>query len=533
MRVIYLLFITLLFSESGLCQTFNFEHHFLEGNVELINLDVSGTKYLVVDKESNQMNFYDSDYTLWKSINLPVPDGYTLFAWPHISEGIINSDANLEIAFIYILDNAQIQVPHSRIVSETGTILKEDNFVRYSFSELAGLDTKLFYTSHPGGEFTICSLSGLIPEFTFPRQLNRIKLEISGEKYYSFNPATQSVEFLNADYSIWKNVPIESPVGNTYISIQFVSETAINPDDTLEICYISSTDCLIINELGDNLLNVPGAYAAKLDRIEGLSDKLMVKVADNGGNWGETISVFSLPVLEFEHQYSGHQVGRIKLENSGEKYYVAEIGPYYTGQNQILLYNSEHELWKTILLPVGPVQSVINVSGISETAFAADDKVEAIYTTNDEVLLDTYFPESHIINETGQILFSQPVSAALQMSMVDGAPKLFSQIIYGDFGTHYLQSKIFAIDNAMQVSEQLLNSITIYPNPSPDTFYIESQEKEIITIEIINLNGQLVDRLESFNIVSYNCKSLRTGMYFMRLTDSDLKKSVQKIFISE
>ena len=58
--------------------------------------------------------------------------------------------------------------------------------------------------------------------------------------------------------------------------------------------------------------------------------------------------------IKLEHSYFNSAVTRIKLENSGEKYYALT---YAT--NELVFYNSDHTLWKTIVLPATIPNSTI------------------------------------------------------------------------------------------------------------------------------------------------------------------------------
>jgi hypothetical protein len=511
----------LLLTGLAFSQTFTLQHHFLEGNAEIVHLDNSGDKYLVVDRTNNIMNFYNLDYTIWKSVSLAVPEGYTLFSWSHISETKINSDSNIEIAYVYKPDNVPFLIPYSRIISEDGTILMSDDFVFYQFSNFDGLETRLYF--YNSGSTSIFSLSGLTLQTVYPGQLTRANLELSGEKYYYYDNTNNSLELLNIDFTLWKSIPL--PTGVTNANIQFISENQINSDPLIEICYTHPGSCNVINENGSELLTVPDGWRAYVDKIVGLENKLFVQCTNDPS---ETTKIYSLPSLVFEHEYDG-ETKRIKLEISGEKYYVPEING--STSNQVVLYHSNHDFWKSIFLPVPPSQSVINVGGVSETIFADDNKVEVVYTTK-SVLLDTFFPESIIINESGQILFSEYLSSALVLDVDSGSPRLISQRIFGEFNIITREANVYAFDSTMGISENIFDKTSIYPNPSSSgLFYIQGTSRRITTLEIISLSGQTIDQVTGTEISSFD-HYLSPGIYLMRLTDSMNNHSIHKIVVA-
>ena len=54
----------------------------------------------------------------------------------------------------------------------------------------------------------------------------------------------------------------------------------------------------------------------------------------------------SFAQITLEHTYDDSAVTRIKLEYSGEKYYVIK-----KATNELIFYNADHTIWKTIVLP--------------------------------------------------------------------------------------------------------------------------------------------------------------------------------------
>ena len=526
MRKFVIVFSALFFTTFAFCQTFNLEHHFLEGNAKQIDLDISGCKYMVIDRTNNEVNFYNPDYTLWKSVALSVPIGYSILDVPHVSEAKINPDTNLEIAYVFKSDFAEAQQPYSRIISENGVILLSDDFVHYRFSEIVGLDTKMYFHNNFDVTTTIHSLSGLATEGIYPMRLEPLNLEIAGGKFYSFNTSNNSLEILNPNLSLWKLIPVSDPI--TYID--FISETGINPDPLIEIGYNYQNSFKIINEQNSELLVIPNCHSGRIDKIPGLENKFFASITDSSP-LGSPVRIYTLPSLEFETEYVGHKIERINLEISGEKYAVSNFGTFFEGQNIVNLYNSNHELWKSILLQTSSGHFVVNIGAITETIFASDDQVEVIYTTEEAILLDTVYPDSHIVNESGNVIFSQALSAALILDLSNATPRLISQIIYGDFDINTYESKVFGFDNTMGIAKNSFEKTTVYPNPSAGSFQIQDDNRRITTLEILNLNGQIIDRVTDAAIFSYSNFKLSPGMYIVKLTDDLQHQTTHKMIV--
>ncbi|MBM3435873.1 MAG: hypothetical protein FJY07_06630, partial [Bacteroidetes bacterium] len=52
--------------------------HTYSGWASVANLSVSGYKYHVLDTQTETLKLYNTDHSLWKTVNLSVPSGYTL-----------------------------------------------------------------------------------------------------------------------------------------------------------------------------------------------------------------------------------------------------------------------------------------------------------------------------------------------------------------------------------------------------------------------------------------------------------------------
>lgn len=91
----------------------------------LTNLAVSGYKYFLMDIANNQCVLYNMDHSVWKTINLSVPDGMYLYDVNNVSETLFNTDNKVELAYIYYAyDSALLYYTYyTRVVAEDGTEL--------------------------------------------------------------------------------------------------------------------------------------------------------------------------------------------------------------------------------------------------------------------------------------------------------------------------------------------------------------------------------------------------------------------------
>ncbi len=271
--------------------------------------------------------------------------------------------------------------------------------------------------------FTTISFSQFILDNTYfyTRGVQRIVLENSGEKYYYVNWQTGNIQFYNADHSPWKSVMLPLPSQNWTLGITHISETKINADNNLEIVYSTYSSpnirqCKIVNELGTVLLSVENCQSLRLDEKEGVTDKII----------SSTGVVYAVPGLTAEHIYpivNYANVKRIKLENSGEKYYVLDIA-----NSLVALYNADHTFWKNITLPKPDGYSITGLDLLSENELNADNLIEVGYQCSNNSQ-----GESRIVNENGELLLIATNPGQFQVSALDGMPnKLMVYYLTGD-----------------------------------------------------------------------------------------------------
>ncbi len=512
------------------------EHTYTNSAVTRIKLENSGEKYYDLKRETNELIFYNSDHTLWKTIVLPapLPNLFTSTNVFHVSEAKINPDANLEIIFGYY-NGASVSY-ETKIISENGnTLLTIPNAYGASLSEIDGLPDKLIT------ENTINNVSSKvysIPQLTLENNysdgnLKRIKLENSGEKYFLLNKANSNAKIYNANHSLWKTVSLPKPTTTTYTDIDFISETKINPDALLEIGYSyyetvgnsATYSSKIVNENNVELLSVPNSSKLHISVFDGLADKL---IADIYNNYKYGTNIYTLPSLSLEKAYDS-SVSRVILENSGEKYYTSQN----PSDNQVKIYNSDHTLWKTIDLSTdNPFISnnVTTVSSISESKINPDASIEVIYTYGTGLLIIGTEFSSRVINENGDILLDADFVRNLQINEING---LSNKIIsYSGSGQWNTGGSVYSLNNLSTSDFNKNAKVIMYPIPAKSFININSISAPIIEATVYNMNGALVKKEIAQNITKIAVDKLPTGIYIVNLTDFNNQKSTHKITVS-
>lgn len=88
-------------------------------------LSVSGNKFYLMDVGLSQTRIYNTNHTLWKTINLAVPANNYLYDIKYLSEGLFTSDNTLCLAYVYYSYDAvnAIYSFNARVIKENGTEL--------------------------------------------------------------------------------------------------------------------------------------------------------------------------------------------------------------------------------------------------------------------------------------------------------------------------------------------------------------------------------------------------------------------------
>jgi hypothetical protein len=533
MKTLILQFLLLFFTYNAFAQII-LEHTYDDNSANRIKLEYSGEKYYLFKKSTNELFFYNADHTLWKTIVLPASPS-NQFSYPrifHVSEAKINPDANLEIIFGYY--NSGITTYECKIISESGlTLLTIPNVSEAYLSEIPGLSDKLITRNNTSNVISkVYSVPEFVLENTYAEgNISRIKFENSGEKYYLLDIVNSNAKIYNQNHSLWKTVSLPKPTTAIYTNIDVISETQTNPDALLEIGYSYSIttnnstqyESKIVNENNLILLTIPNSSRLQISSLEGLQDKL---IAENINNYVYGTSVYNLPTLSLENVYES-RVTRVKLENSGEKYYTS----LYPLNNQVIVYNSNYTLWKTINLPLpfNMLNNAIRVSAFSENIINPDALIELVYTYSTG-LLSGYEYSSRVINENGDVLLEAEYVQDLYSSEIKGLKNKLIGYNFNPFKNSYI-GKVYSLGTLGIADFNKKSNVFIAPNPAKSFLHINTSIFPIIEAEIYNLNGVLVKRETSQNISKIDIEKLPTGIYIVNLTDSNNQKSTHKITV--
>ncbi|CAM3548416.1 extracellular ribonuclease precursor [Flavobacterium saliperosum S13] len=79
-----------------------------------------------------------------------------------------------------------------------------------------------------------------------------------------------------------------------------------------------------------------------------------------------------------------------------------------------------------------------------------------------------------------------------------------------------------------------LANVTVYPNPTRDNRINITSEVELNEIQLINLNGQVIQMIKNPNRVqnTYTLENLPQGFYFVKLSSADNQTTTKKILVN-
>jgi len=129
----------------------------------------NGTKILVLDSSSNQVKLYNTDYSIWRTINVPTFANYRFINSSCVSDNLFNTDNNVEMVVEYMALSATTH-PYYRaaVIDETGAIIQDLDSTAVATVHIIDGSYKLYtlaFNSAPHGMYNtkIYGLVGTMP----------------------------------------------------------------------------------------------------------------------------------------------------------------------------------------------------------------------------------------------------------------------------------------------------------------------------------------------------------------------------------
>jgi len=125
MKTTIIAFITLL-ATLALNAQITHEHTY-DFSGTLTEIDTGEFKYYVMDVPMKQCRIYNEDHTLYKTINLAVPEGFLLNDIQFVSRKTFNTNEDIELLYIYykstLVNSEYVNTYGLKVVNENGNVL--------------------------------------------------------------------------------------------------------------------------------------------------------------------------------------------------------------------------------------------------------------------------------------------------------------------------------------------------------------------------------------------------------------------------
>lgn len=110
----------------GAFSQIQFEHSF-NYSTSVTTLENEGKKIFLMDVDGEQCRLYNSDYSLWKTVNINIPNNRWLADIKYVSQHVFNSDDLLEMLIIYYqyveVGSSYYYIYTAEVINENGSVL--------------------------------------------------------------------------------------------------------------------------------------------------------------------------------------------------------------------------------------------------------------------------------------------------------------------------------------------------------------------------------------------------------------------------
>jgi len=166
-------------------------------------LAVSGDKFFVMDVTNSQCRIYNTNHSLWKTINLEVPSGQYLYDIQYISENLFTNDNHLSLIYTYYLYDEvnQFYTYTTKVIKEDGSLLLNLPGCQYYYvTTLLDGSTKLVTYSY---DYSIWPSTVTTAVYSLPGTLlsqDELVQPVQSNKLTAFpNPASDHISLVLAE----------------------------------------------------------------------------------------------------------------------------------------------------------------------------------------------------------------------------------------------------------------------------------------------------------------------------------------------
>jgi Secretion system C-terminal sorting domain len=441
----------------------------------------------------------------------------------------------------YVMDSLGTSTESLNLIDDRGNVLvstlyhpSADSFTTVSFMKTVGLSDIFMVTTTSSVTYAsnlkIYNLEGnLLSTLTTSKfSMNRINLDVSGEKFFRTSDSYDSVFIYNANLTPWKKIKV--PSTGLFINI---SEKTLNADSLVEVvcvkdyyhepcfppCYLDSVKLMAVNELGRVVSSV-SIPSINLNYID--TDEILVK--ENDGR--NSLYTFRNGIRFLKTYPKGYLYSQ-KLGRFGKKYIL-----YTVDSDTTRFYNADQTVWKVIRLPVSP--------NFGNTGFVMPYVLED-FSNNSSLLNLGFFENRYNPNEVN---FKVANENEVELLKVTNVTNGFVSELSGlptkllVYNSTQKWTKVYGFPNLTATStlSEKLNA-QVFPNPFDKALTIKLLSSNVLAaqklhMQVVDLTGKVLLRKEvtaANDIALPEAVDLPTGFYFLKIQDADNHQTVLKI----
>lgn len=497
------------------------ENHYTNGEGDFVELESAGWQFYLLDRVQDQVQLFDLDHQLQKSIDLSTPGGNIGLSVQHVSEQRIDGDDGVEVICIYG-NNTTLQVGGSVCADETdGLLFDAANAVDFVPVDLGAAGKKMFINRLPAVSQSaeIIDLPGFASEITYAgRRVIEFDADPQLQQYGLFEQASWTFSVHDANHTELLEVPLSVPHTNIPIVDRLPGQKVLDDDDGIELGIYSvnpgngEVQLDFFDDDGSVLASIPGATNGRIETLSN-GDKKLVVFYQLSGIW--LTNIYSIPGFMLENTYNG-QVSRTELEDEGERYTtVAASG------TAVEIYNTDHTIDRTINIPLDAGETINRVQQVTKFRVNADANIEMVLRIEEQGDITAI----RVMNEQGDILFENEQATEVEMPLVDKEYKL---LMYGgtfpmitDTYVYSLQGPPLAVEEETKAAAA---SMQLYPNPSRgDITLAYDNPMQNPRVTIYNLQGAQVHASQQagvFQQQQLQLPNLKAGTYLVEVQDN-------------
>lgn len=178
------------------------------------------------------------------------------------------------------------------------------------------------------------------------------------------------------------------------------------------------------------------------------------------------------------------------------------------------IYNINHSLIKTIVLNTSdPISAILH---LSKTLFNLDQQFEFVsYSTNAPYSVKVF-------DESGNVFFTKNTTAFAYPNIRN--TNNGTKLVIADSGS----SSVYSLTGTVQGIKPLDNDNLklSFPNPANDYILIHTEENNIV--DIIDLNGKIIQSYNADGISPLDISNLKAGVYYYRINGIETSKFIKQ-----